>query len=214
MKQKEQSMSTEGALPATIRDGTPDDARGGPLGAVELSAADSQILACISGDQHREAIRLCARHHGPAIGRLCMALTGSPAEADDLTQETLLSAHDAFSSYRAEGSPRAWLLGIARRKCARHVERSARREAKLRLVREEQPSPQTDELVLQRQRAEHARAALEQVRPTEREALVLRYTSELSYRELAEACGIEESAARKRVSRAIAALRSVLGDKE
>ena len=61
-----------------------------------------------------------------------------------------------------------------------------------------------------RQRAERARAALEQIRPSEREAVVLRYAAELSFREVGEACGIDEAAARKRVSRALARLREAL----
>jgi RNA polymerase sigma-70 factor (ECF subfamily) len=42
--------------------------------------------------------------------------------------------------------------------------------------------------------------------------VVLRYESDLSFREVAEACGIEEAAARKRVSRALERLREVLSD--
>jgi hypothetical protein len=38
---------------------------------------------------------------------MCMALTGSAAEADDLTQDTLLAAYDGFSSYRADLAARS-----------------------------------------------------------------------------------------------------------
>ena len=61
-----------------------------------------------------------------------------------------------------------------------------------------------------RRRADHARKALEELRPTDREALLLRYVGELSYRDLGAACAIEEQAARQRVSRALARLREVL----
>jgi RNA polymerase sigma-70 factor (ECF subfamily) len=69
--------------------------------------------------------------------------------------------------------------------------------------------PQADELIQARQRAEAARALLREVRPSEREALLLRYVGELSFREVGEACGIDEAAARKRVSRALARLREI-----
>jgi RNA polymerase sigma-70 factor (ECF subfamily) len=176
--------------------------------------ADASIRDAIERGDGRHALTLCTRLHAAAIGRLCMAITGSQAEADDLTQETLLSAYDGFSGFRGEGSIRSWLLGIARRRCARHIERRSRREAKLRLVHDAAQQPETDELIAARRQAQAARAALERVRPTEREALLLRYVSELSYREVGAACGIEEAAARKRVSRAIATLRDVLGSKE
>lgn len=174
----------------------------------------NEVWDAIQRGDHRRALSLCAVQHGAAIGRLCMALTGSQAEADDLAQETLLTAHDEFGSFRGEGTVRAWLLGIARRKCARHVERRVRREAKLYLVPEGTSQPDADLMLAARRRAEAARTALEHVRPSEREALLLRYVSELSYREVGTACGVDEAAARKRVSRAIARLRQVLADEE
>ena len=60
--------------------------------------------------------------------------------------------------------------------------------------------------------ARRARLLLGEIRPTEREALVLRYAAELSFREVAQACGIDEAAARKRVSRGLLRLRTLLGE--
>ncbi len=177
-------------------------------GAVALSPEDAEIAAAIGRGDHRGALALCARHHAAAVGRLCMAMVGSQAEAEDLAQETLLAAHDGFEGWRADGSVRAWLSAIARRKCARHLERSRRQQNRLRLVHDAARAG-TEDHVLLKQRAERARAALSHIRPSEREALLLRYVAELSFRELASACGIEEAAARKRVSRAIARLREI-----
>jgi RNA polymerase sigma-70 factor (ECF subfamily) len=209
---KEQSMDT-GIVPAEPSEAHPTPGSP-PTVPVAEDATDQSIVAAIRAGDHRGALTLSARHHGAAIGRLCMAITGSQSEADDLAQETLLAAHDAFAGFRGEGTIRSWLLGIARRKCARHLERRTRREAKLRLVHDATKQPETLELVVAHRQAQAARAALEHVRPSEREALLLRYVSELSYREVGTACGIEEAAARKRVSRAIAALRNVLDRKE
>jgi RNA polymerase sigma-70 factor (ECF subfamily) len=69
-------------------------------------------------------------------------------------------------------------------------------------------------MIERRRRAERARTALSTIRPSEREALVLRYASELSFREVGVACGVEEATARKRVSRALAKLRDAMGSKE
>jgi RNA polymerase sigma-70 factor (ECF subfamily) len=176
----------------------------------KASVSDQEIARALASTDHRLALGLCARHHGAAVGRLCMALVGTQAEAEDLAQETLLAAHDAFGDFRGEGSIRAWLFGIARKKCARHLERRVRRESRLRLVHDATRADAADEQFHRRQRAEQARAALEQIRPSEREAVVLRYAAELSFREVGEACGIDEAAARKRVSRALARLRDAL----
>jgi len=185
------------------------EVEGAPGGATP-SAEDREILDAIGRGDRRTALSLCVRHHAAAIGRLCMALVGSNAEADDLVQETLLDAHTGFADYRGDGSLRAWLFGIARRKCARHLERTARRASRLRLVHDADRDGTAEELLQLRQRAEAARSALSSVRPSEREAVVLRFVAELSFREVGEACGIEEAAARKRVSRAIARLREAV----
>jgi RNA polymerase sigma-70 factor (ECF subfamily) len=175
--------------------------------------AEQSIADAIAKQERRVALSRCARHHGAAIGRLCMALVGSQAEAEDLTQETLLDAHDGFDGWRGEGSIRSWLMAIARRKCARHLERRSRRQERLRLVHDSE-RPATDDMVELHRRAERARSAIGRIRPSEREALVLRYVGELSFREVGEALSIDEAAARKRVSRAVAHLRDALVHKE
>lgn len=189
-------------LPATTAD------RGG------ASAPDpgESIERHIAAGEHREALALCARHHATALGRLCMAFTGSQAEAEELVQETLLAAFDGFPAYRAEGSVRAYLYGIARRLCGRHVEKRARREARLRLVHDTGRGAATDELAAARERAERARTALAELKPSEREAIVLRYQAELDFREVAQATGVDEATARKRVSRALSRLRAAVGE--
>jgi RNA polymerase sigma-70 factor (ECF subfamily) len=170
------------------------------------------IERLIAAGDYREALAGCARAYAMPLGRLCMAFTGSQAESEELVQETLLAAFDAFPQYRAEGSVRAWIFGIARRICGRYTEMRARRESRLRLVHDTRPRPDTSELALEKERAERARAALAKLKPSEREAVVLRYESGLSFKELSIACGVDEAAARKRVSRALAKLRAELGE--
>ena len=168
--------------------------------------------ALAAGDP-RTAIALCARRHGASIGRLCMGWLGSQTEAEEAVQETLLAAFDGAANYRAEGSVAAWLYGIARRVCARRVEVRGRRERQLRLVGSEVDHTEgADVLLAARRRGERVRMALEQLKPSERDAVVLRYEGELSFREVGESCGIDEATARKRVSRALEKLRSTLVD--
>jgi RNA polymerase sigma-70 factor (ECF subfamily) len=121
-------------------------------------------------------------------------------------QETLLAAHAGFDAFRSDGSLRAWLYGIARRRCARVKERRGAVQASTDAADERT----ADELLDVRRRAERARDLLERVRPTEREALLLRYGAELSFREVGEAVGVDEATARKRVSRALARLRELV----
>jgi RNA polymerase sigma-70 factor (ECF subfamily) len=172
------------------------------------------IADLIREGRHRDAAAACARAHGTAVGRLCMALLGDQAEAEEVVQETLIAAHDAMGGYRGEASVRGWLCGIARKKCARKLETRVRRQRRLRLVHDagSGDGPLPDEALDTQRRAARVRDALEQLKPSERDAVVLRYQSGLAYREIADACGIDEAAARKRVSRALARMKSLLED--
>lgn len=173
------------------------------------------IERLIDARAYRQAVGLCAREHGPAIGRLCMAMLGVQAEAEEAVQETLVAAHAGMAAFRADGTVRAWLFGIARRTCARRIEARVRRERKLVLVHDaDASSPTPVELVEARRRAEIVREALDRLKPSEREALLLRYEADLSYREIGHACGLDEATARKRASRALEKLATLLQSKE
>ena len=174
------------------------------------AAHPDPIVALIEEGKHREAVALCARQHGPAIGRLCMALLGSQADAEEAAQETLLAACGQMGAFRGDGTVRAWLFGIARRQCARRFEQGLRDRRRLELVPgmgvgPDEASPAATVATMRRARA--VRAALAVLRPSEREALLLHYQAGLSFREIAELSGIEEAAARKRASRGLAQLR-------
>ncbi len=165
-----------------------------------------EIQSLLASGRYREAVAACARTHGAVLGRLCMALLGSQADADEATQETLLRAHRAMATYRGEGSIKAWLCGIARHVCAHMLETRRRGREVLELV------PVHDDTRDVFAHARAIRSALAQLKPTEREALVMRYVADLSHKEIALACNLDEAAARKRISRALARLRAVMPD--
>ena len=176
---------------------------------------EAEVIECLDTGALREALALCARHHGLCLGRLCMALLANQAEAEDVVQDTLLAAYASFASWRRESSVRAWLLGIARNKALKQLEQRRTRGAKLHLIKGGEPlAPHAEDYLLLQQKAVRARRALEQIRPTEREALLLRYVGELEFSGVAAACGASEATARKRVSRGIARLREVLSESE
>jgi RNA polymerase sigma-70 factor (ECF subfamily) len=180
------------------------------VGQAQPALAERDIRAALADGDARQALVLCAREYGPAIGRLCMALLGSQSEAEDVAQETFVAAYQSFGNYRGEASPRAWLFGIARKKCLKALETRRRRTAKLVLLEGGEPTQSAEDLLERRQAAQRARAALEEVRPTEREALLLRYECDLPFQGVALACAIDEAAARKRVSRGLLRLREIL----
>lgn len=134
------------------------------------------------------------------VRRLCAHLA-SPADADDLVQETYERALKALRGYRGDAPVRLWLLGIARRTCADAVRRRQRRDRLrgrlLALAAEHQPPA-------------HGAAAenelLAALDPDRRAAFVLTQLHGLSYADAATACRVPVGTIRSRVARARAEL--------
>ena len=57
------------------------------------------------------------RSTAQALLRLCYKMTGSPEEAEDLVQETLLKAYTHIAEFELRASLRTWLYRIATNAC-------------------------------------------------------------------------------------------------
>ncbi len=179
----------------------------------DVPVEDTDIVAAaLARGEYREAIARCARDHAVALTRFCHALLLSRGEADEAVQETLLAAFDGAAQFRGDGSVRGWLFGIARRICARRLEVRTRQARRRPLLLSDETAASPHDSLEHAERGHAVRAALAVLRPTEREALLLRYDGELSYKEVAIATGVDEAAARQRVSRALAKIRARLAE--
>jgi RNA polymerase sigma-70 factor (ECF subfamily) len=157
-------------------------------------------LARAAGRGDRAALALFVRQTQGDVWRLCAYLAG-PEAADDLAQDTYLRAIPALSRFRGDAPARIWLLAIARRACAAHVNACSRdRRLAARLAATPatsmgqppaEPGSQAaaDELV----------AALE---PDRRAAFVLTQLIGLPYAEAAAVCRCPVGTIRSRVARA------------
>src|SRR5262249_9414385 len=120
------------------------------------------------GTEPSEAERLWAEH-GEAVGRVCMALLGDA----NVAKEAVL---EAFAEAGAQPT-RARLFGAARSACAKRLEST----------RDWSDAPRTERMGASA--SEKMRAALRELRPTEREAVVLLLIGKLTPSEIALACG-------------------------
>jgi len=109
--------------------------------------------------------------------------------AEDLTQETFLVAVRAVQRGDSEMVTVPWLIGVARHKLLDHFRGRARDSRKLRLL--QGAAAVDDEMVdWQRQPSrEQALAALAELPPSQRAAMVLRYFDDLPVPEVARALG-------------------------
>ncbi|MBN9619767.1 MAG: sigma-70 family RNA polymerase sigma factor [Actinobacteria bacterium] len=135
------------------------------------------------------------------VWRLCAHL-GSPAQADDLTQDTYARAFASLHRFLGRSSARTWLLTIARRACADAI-RAAQRDRRL--------TPAPARAVEDPAGSVAMRALIADLDPERREAFVLTQVVGLSYAEAAEVCVCPVGTIRSRVARARADLVTALG---
>jgi RNA polymerase sigma-70 factor (ECF subfamily) len=173
-----------------------------------LQGPEAEIVEALSRGETRRAIALCAERYAPSIGRLCMAVLGSQREADEVLLETLLAAERGAAAAHGAPSLRAWLFAIAHARCLEQLEQRRRQGTPSEPKGNGDEEDGGDEK--SERRAERARALLENVRPSEREALLLRYGADLSFEEAAAVSGIPIAAVRERVARALLRLRGAL----
>jgi RNA polymerase sigma-70 factor (ECF subfamily) len=126
------------------------------------------------------------------VWRLCAHLS-SPAQADDLTQETYARAFASLHRFLGRAAARTWLLSIARRVCADAV-REAQRARRLAVpVTRPEVDPAGSVAI---------RALIAGLEPERREAFVLTQIVGLSYAEAADVCSCPVGTIRSRVARA------------
>ncbi len=147
---------------------------------------------------------LFARHRATVLG-LCRVLLRDRQEAEDAAQQTFLSAYRSLLGGTEPRHPAAWLATIARNECWGRIQRR---------MREPLPSIEADGDVPDPVVAAASRAdlgelwrAIGELPDKQKEALLLREFSGLSYSELATALAVSEPAVESLLFRARQALR-------
>ena len=143
--------------------------------------------------------------HAEAIHRFLVASVG-PVEADDCFQETFIAALRAYPRLRPGSNPRAWLFTIARNK-AMDSHRAARRRA---LPVGEPPEPRAVAAAAGSSAQDgELWAAVGALPEKQRAAVVLRFTCDLSHREIGRVLECSDEAARRSVHEGVKRLREV-----
>ncbi|MGY6497511.1 MAG: RNA polymerase sigma factor, partial [Microcella sp.] len=84
--------------------------------ADSLEAASDAVLAQRAADGDTAAFAALVTRHGPYLRAYAIRLTGSPSDADDALQETLIAAWERLDRLENPAAVRAWLSSILTRK--------------------------------------------------------------------------------------------------
>jgi RNA polymerase sigma factor (sigma-70 family) len=167
----------------------------GPSGALEEVTA----VAVLSFEEFFQAEHV-------RLARALYLLTGSTAEADELTQDAMVRVYERWDRVRQMDSPQGYLF-----RTALNLHRSRLRwvASRARQILQAAPSPDPAEVVQSRDTLARALALL----PTgQREAVVLVEWLGMDQEEAATALRIKPGSVRARLSRAKADLRRMVED--
>ena len=171
------------------------------------------IAECIAGNQ--DAIEVLVREYEMGVFRLALSILGEEAEANEVTQETFLSALRALPSYQDRKSLKAWLYTIAVNHSRSHLRKRKiieRLRSTLtgifRLETEKQVSP--EDAVIQNEKESALWASLSQLDERHRMVVILRYFHELSISEISEILSLPEGTIHSRLYSAREKLRDAL----
>jgi RNA polymerase sigma-70 factor (ECF subfamily) len=159
------------------------------------------------------AYEALVRRYQDRAFRLAYVITGSAAEAEDAAQDGFVRAYRALGRFRPGAPFRPWVLTIVANAARNHRTAAARREA-LQLEAAEHLTdggalaPEAAALADERRR--ELVAAVNALRPDDRQVIACRYFLDLSEAETAAALGCARGTVKSRLSRALGRLRTRL----
>lgn len=167
---------------------------------------DVALVEAAQAGSTRAFARLVERHQQPLrafLRRTC----GDWALADDLAQETFITAWSRIGRLEAGASVRAWLCGIGYNKhltARRSLGRDRTRDAAYEADRPSEAGAMSDErLTLE--------TALAELPPDQRACVAMCLAADFSHAEAAEALGLPLGTVKSHVTRGRARLLEVLG---
>jgi RNA polymerase sigma factor (sigma-70 family) len=137
------------------------------------------------------------REYAPAIFRFCRRALPTREDAEDATMEIFMKLKSKLIQYDQTRSFSAWLYKVAANHCWDILRRRKIRQDKetedVDTLPLEHPEPSQLEKLIEERSSEEVRKALARLGARARMALVMRYYSDMSYDEIAEALGVRRA---------------------
>jgi RNA polymerase sigma-70 factor (ECF subfamily) len=133
----------------------------------------------------------------PAIFRFCRRALPTREDAEDATMDIFIKLQKNLSQYDETRSFSAWLYRVAANHCWDILRRRKIRQDKetedVDEVPLEHPDPNQLDRLIEQKTSEEVRSALGKMNARARMALVMRYYSDMSYDEIADALGVRRA---------------------
>lgn len=182
--------------------------------ADDLAAlGDAELVTRIAEADKAAFAAFFGRYAGRVRGFL-LKLGAASSDADELSQEVMVTVWRKAASYNAERAQvSTWLFTIARNRWIDRIRKHARPEPDPHdPMFQPEPEPDGVTRMTQQDRETRVRAAMAELTPPQREVLIAGFFRGLSQSEIAEALDLPMGTVKSRTRLAFARLREALGD--
>jgi len=186
---------------------------------MQMEASDQAVVAQVrSGDE--EAFGTLVMRHSGAIFRVAFRMTANEQDAEDVVQETFLRAYRQLHRFESRSSFGTWLYRIAIN-CSHDLMRQRQSKAAATTSIDDPDNPaagtleaasdgRPDRMAFSAEVQRTVESTMRRLSPLERSAFVLRHYEGRSIDEICGILGLNASAAKHSVFRAVQKMRRAL----
>ena len=193
----------------------------GPMGIMAVNASASlRTREASLLERHRQGDALAFgelyQEFEAMVYNLALRMSGNPADAEDIAQETFIRAYRHLKKFKGKSSLKTWVFRIALNCSNTRLRRRARRlahrvdDSEPELERAADAGRSPEERALATDLSAAVRVGLDHLPVHYREAVLLRDFEELNYSEIAEVLGVRIGTVRSRIARGREQLRQWL----
>lgn len=180
------------------------------MALLTLTRSDSELInRSVSGDA--KAFRELVNRYSSLVYNYIYRMTQNVELTNDMTQEVFLKAHKHLRTFDANRPFKPWILRVASNTTLSELRRKSGNVVSLDALQEDAPgkewggeTPESKNPANEAETREMSKMVLQvldQLEPNYRQALLLRYTEELSYEEISQAMEVPLNTVRTWIKR-------------
>ncbi len=171
-----------------------------------MEVTDQELLREFAARRCEKSFRHLVDRHLRMVFCVAHRVTGDQQLTEEIAQTTFTTLAGKADQIESTEALAGWLYHTARHLALRAIRSEQRRRQREQIavtMNTDEPGPRVI--------AEHLESAMGQLKPEDRDALVLRYFEERNLRDVGQELGLSEDAARMRINRSLEKLRNIFG---
>ncbi len=183
-----------------------------PYSGADLTELSDEELVDICNEELPETTRayrvLIGRYEG-LIYNTCMKLLGNHQDAEEIAQDTLIQLFHKLHQFQGRSTFKTWLYRIVHNYCKNKIGKQIRKRKGQAAIEEHADHFMADtyDNTENKERSELVNTTLENLKPRDREIIVLKFMSGLTIEEISTVLEIGLSATKMRLYRALDAFK-------